>query len=207
MVWLRRSGLFASLLVAAVAAACGGSTGESPSPSASAPAQLTPSASAVTSPVALDPCQIVTSSEASTLAGATFGAGKEGETGGGGKTCVYGYQTLNVFTIIVAQAPDAATAQAAYAQAKAQAQAELSKGVPAGVKVTVNLNDASISGADQASVARGSGTISGQTISLSAVYVLKGAVFFSFSDLVLGPAAPSVAAMEAQATISLGRVS
>ena len=157
--------------------------------------------------MALDPCQIVTASEASALAGVTFPAGKEGETGGGARTCVYGGQTLNVFNVLVTRAADAATAQAAYAQAKAEAQAQLSKGVPAGVTVNVKLDDASISGADQASVASGTGTISGQTISITAVYVLKGAVFFTFSDLVLGHAAPSVAAMEAQATTSLGRVS
>jgi hypothetical protein len=194
------------VLAGGLAAACGGSTAESPSPSASAPAQLTPSASAATTPVALDPCSIVTSAEASTLAGASFGAGREETTGGGGKTCVYGYQTLNVFTIVLAQASDPATAQAAYDQAKAQAQSQLSKGAPSGVKFTVNLEDASISGADRASAATGTATLSGQTISISAVYVLKGAVFFSFSDLVLGHAAPALSAMEAQATTSAGRL-
>ena len=203
---LRRASVLAAVVAGVLTAACGGSTSQTPSPSASAPSQLTPSASAPATPVALDPCAIVTSAEASTLAGASFGAGREETTSGGAKTCVYGYQTLNVFTIVVTQASDPATAQTAYDNAKAQAQAQLSQGAPSGVKFNVNLSDTSISGADRASAATGTGTISGQTISISAVYVLKGSVFFTFADLVLGHAAPALSLMEAQATTSLGRL-
>jgi len=149
---------------------------------------------------------MVTSSEASTLAGASFGAGTEGSTGTGGKTCVYGAQTLNVFSILLAQASDAATAQAAFTQAESQAKTSLSQGIPANVKVNVTLDDTTIAGADRAATASGSATISGQTISISAVYVLKGTLFFTFSDLVLGHAAPTLDAMKAQAQTSLSRI-
>ena len=156
--------------------------------------------------MALDPCQIVTSSEASTLAGASFGAGKEETNDSGGKTCVYGSQTLNVFTIVLAQASDPATAQAAFTQAEAQAKTNLSQGIPSNVKVNVTLDDTTIAGADKAATATGSATISGQTIAISAVYVLKGSVFFTFSDLVLGRPAPTLDAMKAQAQTSLSRI-
>ncbi len=58
------------------------------------------------SPENLDPCQLVTQDEASTLAHATFGPGKEETISASGKECVYGYQTTNVMDIIVAQAAE-----------------------------------------------------------------------------------------------------
>src|ERR1700726_4854431 len=78
--------------------ACGGSNqaaGESPSPTA--PAQVTPSASAN-----LDPCQLVTQQEASQLAGTTYAAGKKESISSASSMCTYGAQTLNVFTVEVA---------------------------------------------------------------------------------------------------------
>ena len=65
----------------------------------------------------------MTSAEASSIAGVTFAAGKEDTTSGGAKTCGYGAKTPNVFMVIVAQAPDAATAQADWTQEQAKAQA------------------------------------------------------------------------------------
>lgn len=185
--------------------ACGGSpTASSSTPSApetaSAPQQSP-------SPVALDPCQLVTSAEASSLAGATFAAGKPETTEGGAKTCVYGYQTLNVFMVVVTQAKDAATAQADWAQEQAKAQAAINQGIPAGANVNLNVTDVSgVSGADKAAVATFNTTISGQTIGITAIYLLKGAVFLTFSDLVVGHAPPTTAAIEAQAVTSLKRL-
>ena len=88
--------------------ACGGSnqTAGDESPSPTAPAQLTPSPSANAN---LDPCQLVTQQEASQLAGTTFAAGKEEAISSASSMCTYGAQTLNVFTVLVAVAPDAAT--------------------------------------------------------------------------------------------------
>jgi hypothetical protein len=187
--------------------ACGGSStagNSTPTPSSAATAKASPSQSAA--PTAIDPCQVVTSAEATALAGATFGAGQEETDSGGGKRCVYGSQTLNVFTVIVAQAADPATAQADWAQEEAKVQAALNQ-VAQGVSFTFTINDVSnVAGADRAAVGSGSVTLSGQTISAAVIFVLKGANFFSFSDIAVGHAPPSAAAMEAQAVTSLGRV-
>lgn len=219
---LRRSPLTALLFATALAAAaCNAATAPSPSES-STPAATPPAATSAESPTleatasgtpeqtavptSLDPCQLVTASEASSLAGASFGAGTEGTTSGGAKTCVYGGQTLNVFQVLVAQAPDAATAQSQWTELQAQAEDALKAGTPSGTTVNLNVTDVTLAGADKAADATASGTISGTTISVSAIYVLKGATFFSFSDLVVGTTAPSSSAMEAQALTTLGRV-
>jgi hypothetical protein len=112
-----------------------------------------------------------------------------------------------VFSVLVAQAPDAATAQADWTQEEAKAQSFLEKGVPSGVTVSFNLTDVSnVAGADRAAVGTGGATISGQTINGSVIYLLKGATFVYFGDLVLRKAAPATSDMEAQATTTLGRV-
>src|SRR4051794_15055715 len=73
-------------------------------------------------PTAIDPCQLVSSAEASALAGTTYTTGVEQTTGTGGNMCVYGSRTTNVFMVLVAQAPDAGTAQTNWAQYEAEAQ-------------------------------------------------------------------------------------
>jgi hypothetical protein len=215
---LRHAPLTALLASLLLAAACNAAATSSPSPASGTPAAAIPTESATIEPTAgstaeqtgvptsLDPCQLVTASEASALAGASFGAGTEGTTSGGAKTCVYGGQTLNVFQVLVAQAPDAATAQSQGTQLQAQAEDALKKGAPSGTNVSLNVTDVTVAGADKAAVATASATISGTTISISAIYVLKGATFFSFSDLVVGNAAPSSSALEAQAQTTLGRI-
>ena len=81
--------------------------------SPAAPASAAGSAAATQSaaPTSLDPCQLVTSSEASALAGTTFGPGQEEASGQGGKRCVYGSQTTNVFMVEVGQAASPAAAR------------------------------------------------------------------------------------------------
>jgi len=178
----------------------------SPSPSPTPTPTASPSASPTGSakPTNLDPCQLVTQSEASTLAGATFGPGRE-ESTGGGKECVYGYQTLNVMDIIVAEAADPTTAQAAYAKGLNDAQTTIAGNLPAGV--TVKLNPTNTQGiGDQASTITGSGAIQGQTISFTGIYVLSGAKFFTIGDLVLNKTPPTVTAIQDQAKVTLGRL-
>lgn len=185
--------------------ACGGSPTASSSSTPSAPA--TASAAQTPATVSLDPCQLVPASEASALAGVTFAAGTAGTTEGGAKTCTYGGQTLNVFMVLVTQASDAATAQADWAQEEAKAQAAINQGIPGGASVNLNVADVSgVSGADRAAVATFSTTIGGQQVGITAIYLLKGPVFLTFSDLVLGRTPPTVAAIEAQAVTSLKRV-
>lgn len=199
-----------TLTVLLLAAACGGSNQtatNSPAASATPPAQLSPSA-APSANVNLDPCQLVTQQEASQLAGATFGAGKPETISTGARMCTYGAQTPNVFMVEVAVASDAATAQAEWAQEEAKAQAGLQQLVAgAGANVTLNAGDISLSGADRAAAATSNATIGGRTISISAIYVLKGPVFFMFSNLVLDKQAPTTAQMQQQAQTVLTRIS
>ena len=212
---LQAAGAF--IAVAALVAACSGSSGSSRGSGAkqtvlgaTQTAAATPASNptaepslatarpslATARPTTLDPCQLVTSQEASALAGATFGPGKPETTSGNGKMCTYGYQTLNVFMVIVAQAPDAA----ALAQAEAQAQSEVTSQAP-GTKIT------QLSGlGDKAVFLSGGGSIQGQTLNVSAIYVVKGLVFFGFSDLKLNAPAPSQAQMSAEAALVLARL-
>ena len=185
--------------------ACGGSNqtaGESPSPTA--PAQLTPSASTSAN---LDPCQLVTQQEASQLAGATYAAGKKEVLSSASSTCTYGAQTLNVFMVEVAVAADAKTALADWAQEEAKAKAGVQQLVAeAGGSVSLNAGEITLPGADKAATAIATANISGQTVNISAIYVLKGAVFFMFADLVANKQAPTTSAMAAQAQTVLTRV-
>ena len=149
----------------------------------------------------------MTSSEASSIAGASFTAGKEDTTSGGAKTCAYGAQTRNVFLVLVTQAPDAATAQADWTQEQAKAEAAIQQGLPQGSSVNLNVtNLTNVAGADKAAIASFNTMISGQAVGLIAIYLLKGSTFVTFSDLVLGKPAPTAAAMEAQAQTTLGRL-
>jgi hypothetical protein len=172
----------------------------------------TPTAQATAVATSLDPCQLVTSSEASSLAGTTYGAGTESTTTGGGKICTYGAATTEVFQVLVAVASDAATAQADWSQEEGQVTSELQSAVTAaqsaGVTLNFTINDTSnVSGADMAAVGTFGTTISGVSLGGTAIYVLKGATFFAISDLEVGGTAPSTSAMEAQAETTLGRVS
>jgi hypothetical protein len=172
----------------------------------------TPSSQATAVATSLDPCQLVTSSEASSLTGATYASGAESTTSGGGKICVYGSQTTDVFEVLVAVAPDATTAEADWSQEESQVTSALQSGVAeaqsAGVSLNFTINDTSnVSGADMAAVGTFGTTISGVSIGGTAIYVLKGATFFAISDLEVGRTAPSTSAMEAQAQTTLGRIS
>ena len=175
----------------------------------SAPASTAAASSAAASgtavPTTLDPCQVVTAAEASALAGTTFGAGKEEPSGTDGKRCVYGSQTTTIFSVIVGQADNASDADAAWSTEESAAQAAIEKQAPAGMSVTEHTTD--VSGlADRAAVATGSASGAGVTLGASAIYLLKGAVFLTFSDVVVGASAPSPSALESEATKALARV-
>jgi hypothetical protein len=66
--------------------------------------------------------------------------------------------------------------------------------LPPGLNAKLSVTDVSgLAGADRAAIATYNTTISGQAVGISAIYVLKGAIFFTFSDLVVGQAAPASA--------------
>lgn len=98
-------------------------TSQSPS---SAPSKKVPPSrvvSATGAPTNLDPCQLVTQNEASSLTGASFGPGQEGGSGNGvRKECVYGSQTANVLSVYVVTAASEADAQTGWNQLLAEAQ-------------------------------------------------------------------------------------
>ncbi|HEU0206557.1 MAG TPA: DUF3558 family protein [Pseudolysinimonas sp.] len=199
---MRRTAAIAISISALILLAGCSNPGGGPSGSPSA----TPSASASAQATTLDPCQLVTAAEASALSGASFGTGIEETTGsnGTGKRCTYGSQTTNVFFVQVATAATAADAQAAWATEEAKADAALVAGYPAQANATVTKTDVTGLG-DRAAVGTGSATIQGQTISGGVIYLLKGPNFLAFGDLTLG-AAPTAAALQAQAATSLARM-
>ena len=196
------SGLAGALAVL-VLAACGSTstTAETtPTPSTGA------SPSAAGTPPAVDPCQLVTQTEASQLAGTTYSSSKE-DTTSNGKICWYGAQTLNVFEVFVVTASSAAVAQSQWDQEKNQVTSELQKeAATPGVTLNVNVSDTSMTGADRAASGTFNGTISGHTFAGTAVYFLKGANFVGIVDLVVDNTPPTVAAMEAQGQTTLGRL-
>jgi hypothetical protein len=197
-----------ALLLTACSSAKVSTSQDSTSPAAAQPTASTASAAAPSqsgAATSLDPCQLVTSSEASSLAGTSYGVGKEETNGSGEKICVYGYQTTNVFTVEVAQAQDAGTAQADWAQQQAQAQAAVQQKLPAGINISLNTSKVSGLG-DRAATANGTTSMAGQTLGLSGIYLLKGITFLAFQDVVLGHAAPSSADMQAEAKTALARV-
>ena len=173
-----------------------------PVPTASpAPTSLQQQAAATASFDPLDPCQLIDSQEASAYANASFGAGVEETISDGAKMCTYGAETTNVFLVEVAQAPDVATAKAYKADFLAMLQANAQQLASGGLNVTELPNFA-----DGATMGQLSLTIARQTINGSAIGVLKGTVFFGFSDVVRGGAAPSSTAVQSEATTLLGRL-
>jgi hypothetical protein len=199
----------ALVLVATFVAACGSSAASAGAPTSEATPTATPTMAATDSPAtaaslpadlptgvanSLDPCVLVSASEASALTGASYTAGKLETSAGGGKTCWYGSQTKNVFEVVVAQAPDVATAQKVKDTYLAEVGAATG-GLPIKPVALSGLGDAAE-------------FISFSALSINAVgiYVLKGAIFFALVDEVTGAPAPTQAAMVAEAQAVLGRL-
>lgn len=172
-----------------------------------APATSSPDVSVSGVATSLDPCQIVTSAEASALAHTTYGPGKEEvnepNDPSSGKTCTYGAQTTNVFHVVVGQASDQGAADAAFDQAQAKAKAQAAAQLPPGT--TFQITPVSGLG-DRAATVYSASTLGGKSFGISAIYVLSGTTFFTFSDLVVGQAPPSAADLTAQAQTSLSRI-
>jgi hypothetical protein len=212
------SALTSAVVLAGCSSSSGGSTASADRSVTTAPASSTtsttstPTASSTTASdnavaTSLDPCQLVTSSEASSLAGVSYGKGEEKTSDHGkGKQCVYGSQTRNVFTVEVGQASSAAEAEAEWATAQAQAKALVASKLPPGIHVTLATDSVSGVG-DRASTVHGDATIGGQAVGFSGIYALKGPTFFAFQDLAVGTSAPSVSDLTSQAQTTAGRVS
>lgn len=207
--------LIAALALAALAG-CSSPTGAAPSqknspPAASAsPARPTsrakgPPAGGAAS-TALDPCQLVTAPEASGLTGAVFGAGLEETTGTGpdmGRRCTYGANTSSVFFVQVGQGTDAASARAQWDDEVAKVEAAISSHF--GGAAPGELTEISGLG-DRAGVATLSESLGGVTLTGTSLFLLKGATFLAFGDVTNQGAAPTPAAMKAQALTSIARL-
>jgi hypothetical protein len=155
------------------------STAATPSP--------TPSAVA-TSPGSINPCSLLTSAQASTLVGATLGAGKEDQPPGP-RICVYGSDAAQVSVSIgIVQAASAAAAQAAMAHVLAGLKNDVTTALPGF--------------ADGATIARATDVPGHYT---DGIYVQDGSNFFFISPY--GPGAgPDDAALKFAATVGLGNL-
>ncbi len=168
--------------------------------SPSAEASPTAAAEATAVPTSIDPCQLISAQEAGTLAGATFGPGKAETLQGNSRMCTYGAGSKNVFNVIVAVAPDVATAQKQEASAEADLKAnaaQLNQGL------TITKLPGFAPGTDAVLVELKPNALG---IGGRAIYVLRGTTFFGFNDLVFGAAAPSADAVKAEAMTVLGRL-
>jgi hypothetical protein len=149
----------------------------------------------------LDPCMLLPASEASTLAGASYGPGVEDNSPGGLKRCVYGAQTMNVFTVELAQAADVNAAKAAKAQFLSDLKTNLAQLTSEGFVIT-EMPDF----ADGAVLATVSVTVDGVSYNGSAIGFLKGTIFFGFADFLAGGPAPDSTALQNEATTVIGRL-
>ncbi len=202
----------AAVVVAASLTACGGNakpaadppTAASP-PASHATSSPSPTDSPPSSPTSspqgtqntFDPCQLVTRSEASTMAHASFGPGKE-EGNRIRHECVYGAQTANVLSVIVLTGASSGDAQAEWDQLLADAKSAAGQSAnlltltpdpgltDRGEWVELNLSQIDVD-------ARG-------------LAFLKGSVGVYMIDLVRGAAAPSRADLTAEAETVLTRL-
>jgi hypothetical protein len=199
-----------ALAIAAVLLACGLGTsstvGIAVAPTATQVVVNTPapmSAPQVTlAPTSLDPCQLVTAQEASSLAGTTLPAGTEGTQGSNIKTCTYGSMSSVMFIVDVAQAPDMASANAMVTQGKAALLAALQTFAKTGTSTVTPLPNLG----DGGYLVTMSATVSGQTMNIAGISVRKGTTFFGLTDWATGQSATSSAALQSEAQTVLGRL-
>ena len=173
-------------------------TSEAPSTAATE----APSESELPSAVAtdIDPCQLITSADASQLVGVKFGAGKATETENNVKLCTYAAPGPNIFSVEVAVAPDVATAQAAEAAALQDLKDTASQQADLGLNVEV-LPSFGPNGDADAAMLQGSKSAGGISLGARALYVLHNTTLFGFSDISLGGSSPpSEQAMKDKAT-------
>jgi hypothetical protein len=174
-------------------ARAGSGPGSSSSPTASGSPTSSPKAADVT----IDPCQLVTQQEASDLAHASFGPGKEEGT----KirhTCVYGAQTPNVLMVFVLQGATTGDAQTEWNTLLAQAKSAAGQAAD-----LVHLTPDSEIGdrAEWVELDLAQIGVAGRGLAF-----LKGPVGVYMIDEVRGGAAPTREAMTAQAQTVLGRL-
>jgi hypothetical protein len=163
---------------------------EAPAP---APSDTTsseaPSESALPSAVAtdIDPCQLITSADASSWVGVKFGAGKETTNENNIRSCNYNAAGPNLFFVAVGIAPDVATAKAAEAaeEANLQSQAESMAKLNLTLEKLPNFADNT-----DAAILQGGLSAAGEKVAARAMFVLRGTTFFTFSDIAINNGTP-----------------
>jgi hypothetical protein len=189
---------------AVIPSAAESATTPSATPAASASDAPEPSevAGATAVPTTINPCDLVTASEASALTGATFASGQVSTTENHGRLCAYGQQGV-VFQVFVVVAPDAATAK----KQEPAFKAELEKGASeAGISDLKLTELPEFQPGVDAAVVSGSVKAGGLSVKAIALYALKGAVLVAISDVSIGGSVPTSQAMQDQAKITLGRL-
>ena len=144
-----------------------------------------PSELASGAPTSVDPCALIPPAMASQLAGTTFTTGTPTTTAGGGKFCDYGDGTTNVFHVVVTQAADQKTADAAKADAEAAIVKEAAEGREVHRGAVESARNV------RARLHRGRRDLPGGARQRERDLCLKGLIFFGFSDLALGAPTPS----------------
>ena len=201
------SGASPSAIASAIASASAPPPASSATPAASsAAASGAPTESVLPSAVTtdIDPCQLITSADASKFVGVKFGAGKETTTEGNARMCTYAAPGPNLFSVEVAIAPDVATAKAAEAAQEKDLESQAADLASLGLTVTKLPNFAPNT---DAALMQGEMSAAGQSIAARAIFVLRGTTFFGFSDVAVGGGQPpSEQAMKDKAMELLAKV-
>ena len=182
-------------------------------PAASASAETSPAPSATEAavasapdftpvPTSIDPCTLLTQDEASKLAGFTLAAGTSTTLENNDRLCSYGAEG-SVIQVLVAVAPDAATAKAGEPDFKATLEQGVAEAGIASPKLT-ELPDFD-PGVDAAMV-EGTASAAGTKVAGIALYALKGAVIVAISQIGIGTPVASGDDLMAQAHTTLARL-
>jgi len=175
-------------------------------PPAAPTASQVPPTSAPTAPptgqaAALDPCQVVPLDEASALAGTAYSEGKESTFPDSGPSCIYGAVSASVLTVVVNQAADAAAAKASRDAFLDSLNTWSEQLTGNGIDI-VDVSDF----ADGAIQGQMHVSDQGHILNGSAFAFVKGTTCFGIMDIVTGADAPSLDALQAEATKALSRI-
>ena len=152
-------------------------------------------------PTSIDPCSLLTQAEASKLAGFDLAAGSA-STDNNVRLCSYGGEG-SVVELLVAVAPDAASAKAAEPDFKATLEQGFAQAGVANSKLT------EMAGFDpgvDAAMVEGSASAAGTKLSAIALYALKGAVIVALSEIGVGSPVASSDDIQAQAHATLAKL-
>jgi hypothetical protein len=143
---------------------------------------------------------MVTSAEAGALTGGSMGPGKKASDA---SLCTYSSPTGHI-SVQTARGTSVAEAQAYWVQQQAQLPKLLQEvaSVPG-----IALHVTPVAGfGDRAALISEKASLSGVTLIVTGMYLLKGATFTGFEVMELNHPAPSTAAVEAEAKTVLGRM-